>query len=155
MEEQAGPLLQDAAVTFNRAARLIDPVRLHVWESMGLTLPQLRILFRVRARPGIDVRGLANDLGISASAVSQQVDKLVMRSMLTRTDDPEDRRHVRLDLTDMGRQATGEVSRATNAHSELLLASLSPAELEDLRRVLSVVIEAAAKHSTEFAVARA
>lgn len=137
-------LLHETATLYARAARVLDPVRLQVWESMGVTLPQLRILFRVRAQPGIDVRGLATDLGISPSAVSQQVDKLVARAMLRRDENPDDRRHVRLELTDLGLQAAGEISRASRAHTEAVLATLDDRDLEQLSRLLARVVSAAA-----------
>ena len=137
-------LLHEAATLYTRASRVMDPVRLQVWEGMGVTLPQLRILFRVRARPDIDVRGLAAGLGISPSAASQQVDKLVARGLLSRGEDPADRRHVRLDLTESGQQAAGEISRASRSHVEAVLSALSDDELTDLHRLLGRVLAAAA-----------
>jgi DNA-binding MarR family transcriptional regulator len=141
MDANRESLLHDVASLYARASRVMDPVRLRVWEEMGITFPQLRILFRVRGRPGIDVRGLAEELGISPSAVSQQVDKLVQRGMLKRAEDPDDRRHVRLDLTQTGQQAAGEISRATHVMVESVLSGLSDAELRDLHRLLSRVAE--------------
>ena len=135
-------LLHETANVYGRAARILDPVRLQVWESMGVTFPQLRILFRVRARPGIDVRGLAEELGISPSAASQQVDKLVARGMIDRREDPDDRRHVRLELTELGAQAAGEISRAMHEHIEASLARLSDDDLTHLRALLERVIAA-------------
>jgi DNA-binding MarR family transcriptional regulator len=152
MSRNRQQLLHDAALVYTRAARLLDPVRLQVWESMGVTLPQLRILFRVRARPGIDVRTLAAGLGISSSAASQQVDKLVARGLVRRSEDPTDRRHVRLELTDLGRQAAGEISRATRARVEAALSALSDDELAELQRLLERVLAAA---ETEAASGRA
>jgi len=142
MSADRDTLLHDTATLYSRAARLLDPVRLQVWESLGLGFPQLRILMRVLAHPGIDVRGLATALGISPSAVSQQVDRLVAKDFLERNDDPEDRRHVRLQLTELGRQAAGEISRATRAQVEQVLVSLTEAELAELHRLLERVLSA-------------
>jgi DNA-binding MarR family transcriptional regulator len=144
MDTDREQLLHDTATLYTRAARVLDPVRLQVWESMGVTFPQLRILFRVRVRPGIDVRGLANGLGISPSAASQQVDKLVARDFLHRREDPDDRRHVRLELTELGRQATGEISRASRSRVESVLTSLTDDELADLQRLFGRLVSAAA-----------
>jgi DNA-binding MarR family transcriptional regulator len=145
MERTREALLHDTAALYARAARVLDPVRLQVWEGMGVTFPQLRILFRVRARPGTDVRSLAEELGISPSAVSQQVDKLVARGLIRRTEHPDDRRHVRLDLTETGEQATGEISRASRSHVETVLTVLTDDELRDLHRLLRRVLDAAAE----------
>jgi DNA-binding MarR family transcriptional regulator len=140
-------LLHDAATLYARASRVLDPVRLQVWEEMGVTFPQLRILFRIRARAGIDVRSLAGELGISPSAVSQQVDKLVARGFVSRTEHPEDRRHVRLNLTETGAQAAGEISRASRSHVEAVLSTLSDDDLAELYRLLGRVLDAADSHA--------
>ena len=134
-------LMQETITRYSRAARLLDPMRLQVWEEMGINFPQLRILFRVRAKPGIDLRTLAEQMGISASAASQQVDKLVDQDLLLRKDDPGDRRRLSLELTERGRQATGEISRASRSYLEAALSSLSNAELSDLHRILGHILE--------------
>ncbi len=133
-------LLRETVTRFARAARLLDPMRLQVWEEMGINFPQLRILFRVRSHPGIDLRSLADHMGISASAASQQVDKLVDRDLLVRKDDPEDRRRLSLELTERGHQATGEISRASRAYLESALTCLSEEDLNDLNRILGHVL---------------
>ncbi len=140
MEERQ---LHEVSTLFIRTAGILDPVRLRIWESIGITLPQLRILFRVRANPGIDMRSLSDTFKISPSAVSQQVDKLVTRGLIRRTEDPADRRHVCLELTELGQQAVGEISRTTREQVEAVLSQLSEAEIADLRRLLTRVAAAA------------
>jgi DNA-binding MarR family transcriptional regulator len=142
-EETREERLERAVTAFVRAARLLDVPRLHVWDERGITLPQLRILFRIRQEPGIGVRDLAQALGVSASNVTQQVDKLVTRGLVSRTDRPEDRRHVALRLTPEGEHVAGEVSQAARAYVRRLLEGLSPAEQEDLTRLLERLVELA------------
>ena len=140
MASPAAADLDHIARLYIRAATALDPVRFQAWESLGITFAQLRILFRVRRRPGVDVRRLAEDLSISASAVSQQVDRLVGRGLLHRSDNPEDRRRVALEVTSRGREITDEVSRAYRDRIELLLSRLSGAELADLQRLLERLV---------------
>ncbi len=123
-----------------RTASILDPVRLQAWEESGLTLAQLRILFRVRALPGADVRRIAADIGITPSAVSQQVDKLVNRGLLLRSDKPEDRRYVQLELTEAGQQAPGHISELANRHVSALLQAMTDEEMADLRRLLEKLV---------------
>lgn len=137
-------LLSETITLYGRATRVLDPMRLQVWEGLGIALPQLRILFRVRATPGIDLRSLAAELNISPSAASQQVDKLVERGLLTRTQVRSDRRRVSLELTELGRDATRALSRAARGYLESVLGNLSDDELRDLHRLLDRVLTAAA-----------
>ena len=98
-------MVSEAATAYARVSRLLDPLRLHVWEEMGITFPQLRILFLVRRDPGTDLRTLAQRLDVGTSAASQQVDRLVDRGLLLRSEDPDDRRRIQLALTEKGQEA--------------------------------------------------
>ncbi|MBI4302588.1 MAG: MarR family transcriptional regulator [Chloroflexi bacterium] len=138
-------MLEETARLYVRAMHVIDYVRMQVWERMGITFPQLRILFRVRRDPGIDLRSLARELSITASAAGQQVDKLVVNDLVRRSEDPEDRRRVQLELTDLGEQAVGEISRTTRGHIESVLSALSDQDLADLRRLLKQIVAIAAE----------
>lgn len=143
METARQDLLRQSALLYGRATRVLDPMRMQVWENMGLSLPQLRILFRVRSRPGIDLGGLAAELSISASAASQQVEKLVERGLLSRQPDPADRRRLSLELTERGRLSTRAISSAADQYLRQLLDNLTDDELAELHRVLSHILELA------------
>ncbi len=131
--------IRETAILFGRATRLVDPMRLRMWEEQGITFPQLRILFRVRMHPDIDLRTLADGLAISPSAASQQVDKLVERGLLWRTEDPQDRRRLRLQLTPQAEESVGEYSRTVTEYISAILSRLSAKDLKDLHRLLSTV----------------
>jgi len=131
--------IRETAILFGRATRLVDPMRLRMWEEQGITFPQLRILFRVRMHPEIDLRTLADGLAISPSAASQQVDKLVERGLLWRTEDPQDRRRLRLQLTPQAEESVGEYSRTVTEYISAILGRLSAKDLKELHRLLSTL----------------
>ena len=143
MNDNRDNLISDVALLFSRSTRVLDPIRLQVWDNLGIAQPQLRILFRVRANPGIDLRGLAGELGISPSAASQQVDKLVERRLLERKPDKRDRRRLQLKLTDLGVTATRAISGAAMEYVISLLSDFEEEDLATLQRVLEAVIRAA------------
>jgi DNA-binding MarR family transcriptional regulator len=140
-ETEQNLLVGETATLFGRATRLLDPIRLRMWEEEGITFPQLRILFRVRMHPDIDLRTLADGLAISPSAASQQVDKLVERGLLWRTEDPQDRRRLRLQLTSQAEESVGEYSRTATEYITAILSRLSVKDLKDLRRLLTTIEE--------------
>ena len=140
---QTSAALEEAVTAFAQAARLLDGPRLRVWEERGLTLPQLRILFRIRQLPGIGVKELAQEFAVSTSSITQQVDKLVGRGLVARVDRPEDRRQVSLTLTHEGEQVAGEVSQAARGYLSRLLGQLSAPDLEDLTRLLTRIVATA------------
>ncbi|HRC62149.1 MAG: MarR family transcriptional regulator [Dehalococcoidia bacterium] len=140
-QNEPSALIKETAVLFGRSTRLVDPMRLRMWEEQGITFPQLRILFRVRMHPDIDLRTLADGLAISPSAASQQVDKLVERGLLWRTEDPQDRRRLRLQLTPQAEEAVGEYSRTVTEYISAILARLSQKDLKELHRLLGTLEE--------------
>ncbi|MEU6647204.1 MarR family transcriptional regulator [Saccharomonospora sp. NPDC046836] len=78
-------------------------VRRRVWETMPgapLRPAQLELLRVVETQPGIGVAAAARVLHLAGNSVSTMVNHLVDAGLLERRVDPEDRRAVRLDLTD-------------------------------------------------------
>jgi DNA-binding MarR family transcriptional regulator len=121
--------MQDDVTTRFRAAywALIhnaDALRLRVWEDYGVTLPQLRILFMLRAHPDATTSTLAKLLGLTAPTVSAQVDKLVRAGLIARGGRAEDRRVIPLALTEAGRGAVGAISQTHQTYLTNLAADL-------------------------------
>jgi DNA-binding MarR family transcriptional regulator len=143
MMAESSEQLEHAVSIFSQAARLLDGPRLHAWDERGLTLPQLRILFRVRQEPGIGVKDLAGALGVSASNITQQVEKLVTRGLMTRVEREANRRYVSLSLTADGEQMAGEYSVTARSYLRRALAGLDAADLDHLTDLLTRVVEQA------------
>jgi DNA-binding MarR family transcriptional regulator len=76
-----------------------------------LPLPQMRALFTVGHRKSCTMGDLADRLGVAMSTVTQIADRLEQRGWLRRVHDPEDRRVVRLALTEEGRELVEERRR--------------------------------------------
>jgi DNA-binding MarR family transcriptional regulator len=95
---------------------------------------------------GIDAAGgprhdLPSELGVTKQAVSQVIDLLVNRGYLEREPDPDDRRRVRLELTDRGEDAVAAVLRGVEAVDRQLEEVVSPEEVSALRSVLSALTD--------------
>lgn len=144
-DSDRGRLVAETASAYARASRLLDPLRLHVWEEMGITFPQLRILFLVRRDPGTDLRTLAERLDVGTSAASQQVDRLVDRGLLRRSEDPDDRRRIQLALTDKGEDAVASISSASREYLHTLFDRFTDQQLHDLVVAFDAVVAAAAE----------
>src|SRR6188472_3626816 len=71
------------------------------WADCSLSLHQLRALSLIAAREqaGLSSRELALQLGVGPSAITPLVDRLVERELVTRREDPRDRRITRLSVT--------------------------------------------------------
>jgi DNA-binding MarR family transcriptional regulator len=71
-------------------------------EQLGITSRQGTLLWLIRLNPGLSLRQLAAEEGISAPALSGHVDRLENAGLIARVRDEEDRRRVGLTLTEDG-----------------------------------------------------
>ena len=70
--------------------------------SPDLTVPQFRTLAFVDRNKGTSLSAVANHMGLTLPSTSKLVDGLITRGMLTREDNPFDRRRVKLGVTNHG-----------------------------------------------------
>jgi DNA-binding MarR family transcriptional regulator len=102
-------------------------------EQYDLPLEQFHLLRHIRC--GRDsVSALAEAKNISRPAISRSVDLLVTRGLVVRTVDPQDRRHIKLALTDDGNTLLDSVFGDTRSWMAGLFARLSPAEVRAVTR---------------------
>jgi DNA-binding MarR family transcriptional regulator len=78
-------------------------------EEKKLSLPRYWVLLNVNACRGITMGELQNKMFLAPSSVTSLVDSLVENKLLRRGDHPEDRRVVRLFITDEGKRVIDEV----------------------------------------------
>lgn len=69
----------------------------------GLSVPQLRTLYYINAHDHPSLSDTADFIGLSLPAMSRLVDALVRRKMVTRASCTNDRRQVRLAITEAGK----------------------------------------------------
>lgn len=99
-------------------------------QELELSMPQLGTLHFLRAEGGQSVSAIAHHLQLSLAATSHLVERLVKRGLLTRSEDPSDRRQKRVDLSADGRTLVGGIQAEAVASLDGLLAVVPP----DLRR---------------------
>ncbi len=116
----------------------VETLRLHVWEEQGVTLPQLRVLFKIRAQPGVTTHVLARHLGLTTATVSGLVDKLVRAGLVERGRLVADRRVIPLTLTADGAAAVGTIGEGNRALLTTLADQLGP-DLERVTEMLELV----------------
>jgi DNA-binding MarR family transcriptional regulator len=106
-------------------------VRSVATEKLPISVEQFQILRLVRSGR-TSVSGVAAAKNISRSAVSQAVEVLVNKQLLTRTEDAADRRQNQLALTASGNAMLDTIFDDTRAWMRLKLAALDEAELENI-----------------------
>lgn len=105
----------------------------------GLTMAQFRVLHLAHRDPDRSLADVAEDLGVSAPAVTKLVDILTERGLVARTAVKDDRRSFHLALTPAGLALLREARRALEARVAKRLDALPAAEAAALARGLAVL----------------
>ncbi|GHA30182.1 hypothetical protein GCM10010329_61730 [Streptomyces spiroverticillatus] len=98
---------------------------------------QLRVLYILDERDGINHRELGRRLGARPSSVSRLCDRLQAIGYLHRSFSSTDRREVTLGLTSLGRGYLGELRAHREQELASTLAAMTPQELDALTRGLT------------------
>lgn len=120
------------------AARVLVAVSAQSIAAIGdeLTLPQLRVLVMVSSRAGLNLGAVAAGLGVHPSNATRAVDRLVVAGLLDRRDDPSDRRHLVLALTDAGHDLVERVMNLRRSAIAQILDRMPPARRRALVPVM-------------------
>jgi DNA-binding MarR family transcriptional regulator len=118
--------------------RIRAHIRQAAAEQFDLSVEQFHILRHIR-RGQATVSELAEAKNISRAAVSQAVEALVQRGLVTRTTDPSDRRHLPLALTGPGDALLDTLFDDTRRWMMKQLSPLSDKELERLALALELL----------------
>ena len=113
-------------------------VRCIATENYEVTLDQFHILRHIRRGRG-SVSELAEIQQISRPAISQAVDILVEKGLVSRQTDADDRRYIRLELTPTGNDLLSSIFKQNRAWMMEKMAGLSPDEIDSIVHGLEVL----------------
>ena len=103
---------------------------------LGITGGQASLLWAIKTKPGIGVRGLAELEGVSPPAMSAYVDRLEGAGLVARRRSETDRRRVELELTEEGARVLRSARRRRTAWLAARLQRLEPGELAAVEAAL-------------------
>jgi DNA-binding MarR family transcriptional regulator len=117
-------------------------VRAHIRQvaadNFGITVEQFHILRQIRR--GIHSGSeLAAEKRISRAAISKAVDTLVNQNLVSRQENPQDRRFTRLELTAEGATLLAAIFDETRSWMKRNLDNLSETELESIIQAMAAL----------------
>lgn len=121
------------------------------WQNLPLTMPQVRALGLIASvgPVGPSGRELAALLGVGPSAITPLVDRLVEHGLVTRQEDPLDRRILRMRATPKGMEM---LERLANVRREVLaeiVARIDPADFPVVEHALEILTRAVERLANE------
>ncbi|WP_315788425.1 MarR family transcriptional regulator [Fischerella sp. JS2] len=112
-------------------------MRTHSADS--LSIPQLRSLAFLKRNPGASLSEVAEHLGVTCATASTTIERLVQRHLVQRTDHPQERRRVVLNLTEEGKQLLEQSQQKTRAHIAEILKDLTPEQVSQIEEGLALL----------------
>lgn len=110
-------------------------------EKTSFSPPQARLLFTIASckDEGVSVKELAEKSGVTPGAITQFVDVLVKKELVRRDEDHNDRRVVRLTLTDSAKNRFKELRNLFLSSATRAFEVLSDEEVAQLTGLLAKV----------------
>jgi len=103
-----------------------------ILKDFDITTPQFLALQVLRDEPGITMGELCEKLFLACSTATDLVDRMEKNGYVNRQRDLEDRRVIRLFITEKGEEIIHEVILARRRYVEQILKQLSAEEIEQL-----------------------
>jgi DNA-binding MarR family transcriptional regulator len=119
------------------------PTQNQAWLTVNLTMPQLKALMCVANNNGAPSGHIARRLGVGLSTITGIVDRLAEHDLVTRQEDPEDRRITRVRPTPRGRALVDELTRYRDEAIQALLSRLDADQLHTVETAFVYLVEAA------------
>jgi DNA-binding MarR family transcriptional regulator len=101
-----------------------------------LSVPQFRALGFLRRHPGASLSDVADHVGLTLPSISNMINRLEARNLVTRRTRAGDRRHISLELTPLGQLTMQAARDATRTRVAALLVALSPEERAVISRAM-------------------
>jgi DNA-binding MarR family transcriptional regulator len=134
--------LVTAVLTASRVLVAVSAASLAEVED-AVTLTQFRTLVVLDSRGATNLNGLADTLGVNSSTAMRMVDKLLSAGLVTRHDNPANRREVVIELTESGADLTRRVTDKRRAAIARIVRTIPAGQRDDLVRALAAFADAA------------
>jgi DNA-binding MarR family transcriptional regulator len=115
----------------------------HPLLGVNLTMSQLKIMIILARLGGTSGQDLARRTGVGLATLTGIIDRLVAQHLVTRREDPRDRRVRRLELTPAGIELIDGLIAAGEAQHQRLLQRLALAELETVAQAFGLLLDSA------------
>ena len=140
------PAIERALETFEAFQQRLMSLHAPDFAALDVTMAQAKLLYVVAAAGELTMSEVAQRVGVSISTASAAVDRLVATGLLARSDDPSNRRQVRVSITPSGSDNLEQLRELSLRQMRELLERVPDDDLAVIERatqILMAAIEAA------------
>jgi len=105
----------------------------------GITIVQSWVLFHLSGREGSSIKDIASAVQLDSPVVTGLVDRLVKEGLVIRQEDTNDRRSVKISITDRGSKIVDEVSATVTEYNQRIRGIVKPEDLPAFERALAAL----------------
>ena len=149
MPEDRLELIRRVVELHQRANRTLGRYAPERWMSLALTIAQLKSLFFISGEKRTNFKRLAEALGVSPSSVTGIVDRLLEQGLVSRQENPDDRRVLLLQTTGKAETLLNDLRESTASQMSAILGHMRPDELSSLAEGLDALIRAGEAYREE------
>lgn len=138
------PTIERALETFEAFQQRLMSLHAPDFAALDVTMAQAKLLYVVAAAGELSMSEIAQRVGVTVSTASGAVDHLVAAGLLTRAEDPANRRQVRVAVTPTGIDSLEQLRELSLRQMRELLEHVPDADLaviEHATRILMAAIE--------------
>lgn len=143
METEKEKIIQELNELGQALSRTIDQIARGVWIDLNLTIGQLKSLIFIDFEGSTCVKDLARALKMAPPNATKLVDSLVKEGLVSREENPDDRRLLLLKTTSKGKTLIANLRESAIKQMSDLLTQFSLDELRSLAKGLSPFIKLA------------
>jgi DNA-binding MarR family transcriptional regulator len=143
MTKSKAELVHEVVELDREVRRALHQHAADAWMDLDLTVPQLKTLFFIDRQGTTNTKKIAEEFGVTSSNMTGIIDRLVKQKLVSRQENPADRRMHELRVTEQGRNMlTGLREKSIKTMSGVLY-HMSEEDLATLARGLSLLLKAA------------
>ncbi|MFC7586008.1 MarR family winged helix-turn-helix transcriptional regulator [Nonomuraea antimicrobica] len=146
MSNEREDLIQRITETQRSLGRLFAQQHSPLFDS-NLTMRQLKVIVILALNGSASGQDLAHSLGVGLGTVTGIVDRLVAHGLVSRHEDPHDRRVRRVELTPAGTRLIEDINNVGSEHYRRIMDHLDTDTLRALDRVTRTIRTVAEKLS--------
>jgi DNA-binding MarR family transcriptional regulator len=132
-------LINEIVEHHRRVNRVIRQVAPDAWMELSLTVPQVKSLFFITNHSTTNFKNLAKAMKVTPSNLTGVIDRLVEQGLVSRTENPEDRRQIQLRATEKGEAQVAELRERRTSYLSKALNDLSVEELKIIGEGLALL----------------
>ncbi len=122
-------LIEDIVQHHRVVNRVFTQYSPDAWMGINLTIAQVKSLFFIADEGSVNFRKLASAMKVTPSNVTGIIDRLVEQGLVTRNENPDDRRMLMLELTEKGQTLITNLREKRSTQISTVLDSMTEDEL--------------------------